>query len=151
MIELVIFLFLICLGLVAGTINEKSHIRNLDLREQDQSDILITQLKTFPARVPGDQPPKMFTGEVSIATDYLKSFLASLKNLLGGEVKSYQTLQTRARREALMRLVEQARDEGYNAICNVRLETADVGGNSTLKKTAMVSIIASGTAYHADN
>ena len=33
----------------------------------------------------------------------------------------------------------------------VRLETADVGGNSTLKKTAMVSIIASGTAYHADN
>ena len=62
---------------------------------------------------------------------------------------SCQTLLIRPRREALLRIVEAASQQGYNAVCNVRFETADVGGISTMRKVAMVAIVASATAYHA--
>ena len=48
-----------------------------------------------------------------------------------------------------MRIIEQARSQGYNAVCNVRLETADVGGSSSRRRAAMAAILASATAYHA--
>ncbi len=91
----------------------------------------------------------MIVGEAVIATDYLKSFLAKLRNIFGGRVGSYQSLMVRARREALLRIVEEAKRQGYNAVCNVRMQTADVGGNSTMRRVAMVAILASATAYTA--
>ena len=91
----------------------------------------------------------MLSAEVTIASDYLKSFLAGLRNLFGGEVQSFQTMLDRAREEALMKILDRAKALGYTAICNVRFENADVGGNSTKKKASMVAIIASGTAYHS--
>lgn len=148
-INLGIVLFLLGLGWFVGHFRERRHLANLAKREARMSNMLVTQLKTFPGAIDGRSAPRMFIGEAVIATDYFKSFLARLRNIFGGEVRSYQTLLTRARRESLVRIVEQARQHGYNAVCNVRFENADVGGNSTLRKTAMVCIIASATAYHA--
>lgn len=93
----------------------------------------------------------MIVCEVVIATDYLKSFLAALKKLIGGEVKSYLSLVERARREAILRVLEEARRQGYNAVCNIRLVASDIGGSAHQRKgAAMVTLIASGTAYQAD-
>ena len=142
-------LFLLALGLIVGSHTERRHFRNIERREREMSDMLVTQLKSFPAAVPGDTPACLVVAEVVIATDYLKSFLARLRGIFGGEVKSYHSLLVRARSEACLRIQEDACREGYNAICNVRFETADIGGNSTMRKVAMVAIIASGTAYHA--
>ena len=144
-----IFLFLILLGLFAGGWSERRHYEKLKRREQQTSDILVTQIKTYPSAAPENAQPRMVIAEVVIATDYLKSFLAKLRNIFGGEVKSFYSLMDRARREAIVRILEQAQQHGYNAVCNVRIQTADVGGNSTMRKVAMVAIIASGTAYHA--
>lgn len=145
------FLFLLALGLFVGGYRERSHIARLDLREQATAHILVTQLKSFPSAVPGDTPPRLLVAEAVIATDYLKSFLAGLRNIFGGEVRSFQSLLTRARREALLRIVEAAEREGYNAVCNVRFDMADVGGNSGVsQKMPMASILASATAYHAE-
>ena len=146
-LNILIVLFLLSLGLFAGRYTERKHVLSLEMRERRLQDCLVTQLKSFPAAIPGTLPPCLFVGEAVIATDYLKSFLANLRNIFGGEVRSYQSLLTRARREALVRIQEQARQQGYNAICNVRFQTADVGGNSTMRRVAMVAIIASGTAY----
>ena len=91
-------------------------------------------------------------GETVIASDYLKTFFASLRGIFGGEVRSFQKMQERARRESVLRLIEAARNEGYNAVCNVRLETADVGGGAMTRKKKgfpMSAILASGTAYNA--
>lgn len=148
-INLAPFVGLIVLGLVVGRATERMHFRNLDRREQQVADMLVTQLKSFPDRVAGDPPPTLLVGEVVIATDYLKSFLAKLRNIFGGEVRSYQSLLTRARREAMLRIQEQARGTGYNAVCNVRIQTADIGGSTTKRKVAMAAILASATAYHA--
>ena len=43
-----------------------------------------------------------------LVCDYLKNFLSRIRNIFGGEMKSYRTLMVRARREALLRIVEQA-------------------------------------------
>ena len=144
------FVFLIMLGLFVGGLTERRHLKSLRRREQDFSTLLVTQVKFFPLAQPGNQP-MMVVAEVVIASDYLKSFLAKFHNLIGGEVKSFQTMLVRARREAILRLLNQAREQGYDALCNVRLETADIGGNSAMSRVAMVAIIASGTAYHTSH
>ena len=144
-----IFAALILLGLIAGQFNERRHFRNLARREQAVGGMIVTQLKTFPGAVSQTQAPTLLTGEVVIASDYLKSFLARLRKIFGGRLGSYQSLLIRARREALLRILEEAHRRGYNAICNVRLETADVGGNSGRRRVAMVALLASATAYLA--
>jgi uncharacterized protein YbjQ (UPF0145 family) len=45
-------------------------------------------------------------------------------------VKSYETLMDRARREALLRLKEQAIAGGFHAVINVRIETARLANAS---------------------
>ena len=79
-------------------------------------------------------------GQAVIASDYLKRFLARLRNIFGGEMRSYETLLTRARREAILRMLDRARTMGYDAVCNVRINTATIG-------RGMVEALASGTAY----
>lgn len=147
-IDLAILGGLLGLGLFVGRFTERRHIRRLDERESANGQFLISQLKSFPDAVAGPSPPTIIVGEAVIATDYLKTFLSGLRKIFGGELRSYQSLLTRARREALQRVVEQARRNGYNAICNLRYESADVGGNSKARRVAMVAILASATAYH---
>ena len=144
------FIGLVLLGLLAGRHAEKKHLRALARREQALGGMQVTDLKGFMGEVSGELTPKMFVGEVSIASDYLKTLLASLRNLIGGEVRSFETLQTRARREAVLRLMEQANAEGYNAIANLRMESADIGGTvitGNRRRMVVTSMIASGTAY----
>ena len=142
-------LFLIALGFIAGTIAERRHLRRLDQRENENGNFLITQLKSFPQHAVGNSSPQLIVAETVVASDYFKTFLAGLRRLFGGEVRSFHSLLARARREATQKVVEQARELGYDAICNLRVETADIGGNSGARQAAaMVAIIASATAYH---
>lgn len=147
-IQVGIVTFLLMLGLIAGTIAERSHLRELAERELANGPFLITQLKSFPAYAPGGHVPQLIVAEAAISSDYFRSFLASLRRLFGGEMKSFHKLLQRARREATQKVIEQARQLGYNAVCNLRLESADVGGNSKGRGAAFVCIIASATAYH---
>jgi uncharacterized protein YbjQ (UPF0145 family) len=55
-----------------------------------------------------------------------RDIAASLKNIVGGELKSYTELLTEARREALERMLAQAQELGANAVVNVRFSTSAV-------------------------
>jgi len=146
-------LFLLMLGLLVGRSREQRHFRDLERRERAMRDMRLTQIRSYPGFRPGKAPPRMMVGEVVIASDYFKSFLAGLRNLFGGELTSYESLLERARREATLRILEQAREAGYDAVCNLRLETADLGGNASSAgkrgRAAMATILASATAYQA--
>jgi uncharacterized protein YbjQ (UPF0145 family) len=147
-ILVVIPLLLLILGFSAGTLNERRHLRSLRRREEQVSGFLVTNVRTYLAPGPGPEPA-LILGEVVVATDYFKTFAASLKKLIGGELRTYEKLMDRARREALLRVQEQAVQLGYNAICNVRLDFANVGGIGATKqaKATMVAVLASATAY----
>ena len=101
LITLGITIFFLMLGLIVGGMKERNHLASLDLREQQNANMLVCQIKSFPDHKSAKLAPTLLVAETVIATDYLKSFLAGLRNFFGGEVKSYQSLLVRARREAL--------------------------------------------------
>jgi uncharacterized protein YbjQ (UPF0145 family) len=89
----------------------------------------------------------MVTGSIVISLDYFKRVIATLKGLVGGRIKTYEPLLERARREAILRMTEEAQAQGYDAVFNVRLETsrlANARGDG--KGTAGVEMLAFGTA-----
>ena len=83
-------------------------------------------------------------GSAVISIDYFKRFLASLRNIFGGTVKSYESLIDRARREALIRMKEMAGDA--TVIVNVRIETSTIGRSANRKGVGCLEAIAYGTA-----
>lgn len=131
--------FLLLLGWTVGKTTERRHFRSLDRREQELAHMLVTDIRSFPGGLVPERGGAIVMGDAAIATDYLKSFLAKLRNIFGGEVRSYQSLLTRGRREAMLRMMEQAHQMGYDAVCNVRLGTAIIG--------RMVEVFSTGTAY----
>ena len=55
-----------------------------------------------------------------------RDIAASLKNLVGGELKGYTELLTEARRQAMERMLAQAKQLGANAVVNVRFSTSSI-------------------------
>ncbi len=55
-----------------------------------------------------------------------RDIAASLKNIVGGELRGYTELLTEARRQSLERMMKQAHDLGTNAVVNVRFTTSAV-------------------------
>jgi len=137
-------LILLLLGGVIGRTVESAHLRRLDAREQGFADILMSDLRKLP---PGWQAsdPVLVNGEAVIATDYFKVFAAGLRNLFGGRVRSYETLVNRARREAICRMLDQARRAGANVVWNVRVGTSTIQGKKQ-GKSGGVEVLAYGTA-----
>ena len=55
-----------------------------------------------------------------------RDIMASLKNIVGGELKGYTELLQDSRNQATERMIEQAKQLGANAIVNVRFATSSV-------------------------
>ena len=55
-----------------------------------------------------------------------RDIAASLKNLVGGELKGYTELLAESRYEAVNRMIEYAEQLGANAIVNVRFATSSI-------------------------
>jgi uncharacterized protein YbjQ (UPF0145 family) len=68
----------------------------------------------------------MVQGSTVRAKNIGKDFLAGLKNIVGGELKSYTELLQEARKESVARMVLQAEQLGANAVVNVRFATSSV-------------------------
>ncbi len=136
------FLFLLGLGFFFGRMNERNHFKSLEKREAELAHITVSDLKHIPD---GTTQARFVNGNVVISVDYFKLIAASLRNLVGGQIKSYSSLLERARREAVLRMKAQADALGATHIANVRLETASVFKNA--KNTiGSVEVLAYGTA-----
>jgi uncharacterized protein YbjQ (UPF0145 family) len=59
-----------------------------------------------------------------------KDIGASLKSLVGGELKSYSDMLVDARAQAMARMETQAAEMGADAIVNLRLTTSQVVGGA---------------------
>ncbi len=139
------FLF-VGLGYTVGRWREQSHLKSLAVREEALSHLVVTDLKTLPHPETAASGC-LVMGEAVIATDYFKSIATQLRNLIGGEMKSMQSLVDRARREAIVRMLEQADRAGATEVHNVRLETSNIRSATSKKKAAIsVEMLAFGTA-----
>ena len=70
--------------------------------------------------------------------------LATLKNLVGGELKSYSILLTAAREEAMERMIANATELNVNAIVSFRFQTSTIAPGAS-------EVIAYGTAVTLAN
>lgn len=130
---------LLLIGVFFGSRAQKKHVANLTAREAAMSHMTVTNLKTLPAT---GKPPILVTGSVVIAFDYFRRFIAKFVMLVGGRISMYETMLDRARREALLRLLEEAHAAGSREVHNVRFEFSRVG--DTTKGGA--ELLAYGTA-----
>lgn len=136
---------LLVIGLVAGTITEANHFANLKRREAEMAAIVLTNLKR-PAIDGPVVDSRLVSGHVVISTDYFKSLCASIRRLVGGPIRSYESLMERGRREALLRLKADAAAMGAHLVLNVRLVTMTVARTKTGNGITGVEILAYGTA-----
>lgn len=152
-IELIIYLLvplvLLLLGLTVGRLIEKLHFARLEREESALQGVLTSTVRTYPGGGDPGVPPAIVAANVVISADYLMSFLATLKKIIGGRIKPYERVIERARREATVRILREAESLGFDAVCNVRLETTDLLSSRGKKKNgmAMASVYAYGTAY----
>jgi uncharacterized protein YbjQ (UPF0145 family) len=144
--ELGVPLFLLALGYFAGSIAEQSHYKSIRVRELRLRRIPTTNLRRPPVhwRVEGIT---LVAGSAVISVDYFKRFLAQLRGFIGGRVRSYESLLDRARREAVLRMKEEAVKGGFDAVINVRLESTSIAAPLRGDRgTAGVEVLAFGTA-----
>lgn len=144
-IQLGFVLFFIVLGLTVGTYRERRHFRHLAEREAQSQDIGVVNLRhvTSPETVCG---ATLVIGQAVIATDYFKTFIAGWKKLIGGELRTYERLMERARREALLRALDQAREFGATELWNVRYQSSNILSGGRKRYAVSVEVVAYGTA-----
>ena len=123
MIELGILLALLLLGYGFGSYRERNHYESIQRREREMSDILVFENKYREEEGRGGH---LVQGNVVVSADYFKIFVAGLRKLVGGRLRTYESLLDRGRREAVLRMKEEAQNLGANHIFNVRFETASV-------------------------
>jgi len=129
-----------------GSWIEKKHFVSIRERESALHGFPIVTFDTLPAEW-NVSSAEMVTGSIVVSLDYFKRVIAGLRGLIGGRIKTYEPLLDRARRDAMLRMAESARELGYDAVFNVRLETSRLAnarrnGNSI----AGVEMLAFGTA-----
>jgi len=139
-------LLLLMLAYFIGSMIERKHFRNIRRREEDNVGFPVVSFDTMPDDWNAAEST-LVAGSIVVSLDYFKRVIAGLRALVGGRVKTYEPLLDRARREALLRMTEAAREQGYDAVFNVRLETsrlANARGDG--KGIAGVEMLAFGTA-----
>lgn len=143
--DLIVLIVLLAVGYGFGRVAETRHFKSIRTRESELLRIPAVATKRPEAEL-SPQETILVMGSVVISVDYFKRFLASLRAIVGGRVTSYETLLDRARREAVLRMKEQADAMGASIIFNVKLETSSISqgrGDSI----GSVEVLAYGTAF----
>ncbi len=144
MYDLIIFFVLMSLGYGFGRIAEKRHYKSIIERETDLNRIPAIVLR-FPPPSTKPQQTVLVMGSVVISIDYFKRVAAKLRGLVGGRMKSYETLLDRARREAVLRMKEQADGMGAKMVFNIKMETASIS-KGRKGNIGSIEVLAYGTA-----
>ena len=142
MIGFITFAVLLLIGIIFGSMNERNHFARIVKAEEELSDIKVFNIKTLPDNL--EVGGALVTGNVVIAVDYFKGFIAGFVMLFGGRLTGYEKLMERARREALIRMQREAKALGADAIYNTRVEFSAVGQRP--KKIGGAELFAYGTA-----
>jgi uncharacterized protein YbjQ (UPF0145 family) len=143
--QLILTLILLIGTYFIGSWLERRHYKDIQEREN--------QLRDFPAITLDNIPEtwqvesvRLAQGSVVVSVDYFKRLVAGLRAIFGGRIKTYEPLLDRARREAMLRMIEDAKRDGCDAVINIRLETSRLASSrKDGKGTAGVEMLAYGT------
>lgn len=142
--QVVIFLVLMVAGYLIGSYLERRHYRSIIQREAQYRNVVAVASRQLPDDG-AEYTQRLVTGNVTVSVDYFKRFLATLHNIFGGRITSYESLLDRARREAILRMKAEAAALKSPLVLNVKYETASIykgSGNGI----GSVEVLAYGTA-----
>ncbi|MCF6283307.1 MAG: YbjQ family protein [Candidatus Polarisedimenticolaceae bacterium] len=142
--DLIVFVVLLACGFAFGRYAENRHYRSIIQREEELRGIPAIAIRFPPIMTPRPETA-LVSGSVVIAEDYFKRFLFGLRSLVGGRVRSYETLVDRGRREAIIRMKQQTVDLGGSMVFNIKLETAAIASGRK-GRIGAIEIHAYGTA-----
>lgn len=81
------------------------------------------------------------TGETIIGANFVKDFLAGIRDIIGGRSGSYEQVLREAKDTALREMEDRAKAMGASAVVGVDLDYETIGANSS-----MIMVTCSGTA-----
>ncbi|MBI9074525.1 MAG: heavy metal-binding domain-containing protein [Desulfatibacillum sp.] len=143
--NIILFFAFLALGYGVGTYLEKRHYRDIEAREKAYLNIPIVTMEETVGYEQEVASANLVSGSVVISIDYFKRILSGLQMFVGGRVTAYETLVDRARREAILRMIENS--HGADIIENVRVETSAIGQSANRKQAVgSVEALAYGTA-----
>jgi uncharacterized protein YbjQ (UPF0145 family) len=144
--QIVILLILISTGYFVGRHREKEHYKSIIGRERYFVKVPAVNIKSALEEGREVEKVELVTGSVVVSADYFKIFVAAIKNLFGGRLTTYESLLDRAKREAILRMKEQARQ--CDIIINVKVESASISKSNEANNAAVFTAeaIAYGTA-----
>jgi len=132
-VEFLIFVLMIASGYGFGRLIEQRHLKSIRLRERASKRLPILNRKSLAEDVSYAEA-QLFAGSVVVSIDYFKRISAALRGIVGGRVHAYESLLDRGRREAILRMKEQAMKWGAKEIVNLRLETSTIGGSANQER-----------------
>lgn len=150
LLDVAITVVLLISGYVVGKRRELKHLRELDRKESE-----FLAMPAVPmAHIAGAERPEriaLVEGSVVVSIDYFKRVLSAVLQIFGGRIDAYEVVLRRARREAVVRMKEDARSRGLDAVVCVRLETSRIASSgSGGKGTAGLEVLAFGTGVSLD-
>ena len=104
--------------------------------------MIVSTIETVPGYEISEQQGLVF-GSVVLSKHFGRDFMASLKNIVGGELHGYTELLEEGRHRAIGRMTEAAKAQGSDAVVNVRLSTSAITAGAA-------EIMAYGTAVKLD-
>ncbi len=134
----------LAVGYLAGNAAEQNHYASIKARELRTQSVPVINIGAKQP-LPESEGAQLFVGSVVISSDYFKSFVASLVKLVGGQIFTYDSLLDRGRREAILRMKEDAIRWGAKQVINVRLETSTIGARTGDEGILSFEVIAYGT------
>ena len=114
------------LGWLLATWFERRHFRSINEREISLQRIMVNTSKRIETCEP--EGTTLLIGSVVVAHDYFRTLIIFFRKIVGGNIKPYERLVQRGRREALIRLNEEADERGIDKVINVRFTTNSVSG-----------------------
>lgn len=139
-------LLLLVIGFFSGRYYRRSQLARIVEREA-----ALAHIRVIPVR----RPPKSFydqrlvNGSVVVSSDYFSRLLAWFANLVGGRINTYAELLELARREAVVRMKEEAAARGADAVLNLKIETVTLANVHDTQNRGMLGtleVLAYGTA-----
>jgi len=144
MYDLIALATLLAAGYFFGRMAESRHYKSI-IRREDQYRHIVAIATRIPPVAEKIEASILVSGSVVISVDYFKRFLAGLRNLVGGRIVAYESLLDRARREALLRMKQEASKAGADKVFNIKLETSSISKNAR-GGVGAIEVLAYGTA-----
>ena len=83
----------------------------------------------------------LVTGETIIGANFIKDFLAGIRDIVGGRSKSYEKVLQEGKETSVREMMQRAQELGANAIVGIDIDYETVGQGGS-----MLMVAVSGTA-----